>query len=401
MKVVRLEVENFMRLNAVDVSPDPDTAVVQITGGNAVGKTSILTAIWAALQVRGAKVSDPIRHGEHEASVRLDLGDIVVTRKWKGDATNLTVTSAEGARFNSPQQMLDSLVGRLSFDPLAFASADGKKQRQMLLEVIDLGGVDLDALEVERQGYFDERTEVGRETKRLTALRDSIPEPPAGTPFEPVDVAEVAQRLERASEGERDLGRLREEWDHLQCEKEQIALREAEIIRTVPMLQNQATAAADLRTTLATARDVNERVEQGKALRKAKSDLLLASQQHGSLTRKIEDVDRRKRDALAAANLPDAGGSVLGITADGVTLDGVPFSQASGAQRLKASVAIAMAANPNLRVLRVADGSLLDKANMAVLEQMAAEKDYQVWCEVVADEDKGVGIHIVDGGVAS
>ena len=57
-----------------------------------------------------------------------------------------------------------------------------------------------------------------------------------------------------------------------------------------------------------------------------------------------------------------------------------------------------MAINPELRVIRVNDGSLLDKKHMAIIEKMAKEKDFQVWLECV-DESGTVGIYIEDGEI--
>jgi recombinational DNA repair ATPase RecF len=42
--------------------------------------------------------------------------------------------------------------------------------------------------------------------------------------------------------------------------------------------------------------------------------------------------------------------------------------------------------------------SLLDSGNMAVIQQMAKDQDYQVWIEQV-DESGKVGIYIEDGQV--
>ena len=120
MKIISLTAENVKRLRAVEITPDGN--VVTITGRNAQGKTSVLDAIWLALGGGAASKGTirPIRDGEEKASVRLDLGDLVVTRTWTGDKTALTVTAADGAKYTSPQGILDALVGRLSFDPLEF-----------------------------------------------------------------------------------------------------------------------------------------------------------------------------------------------------------------------------------------------------------------------------------------
>ena len=79
-------------------------------------------------------------------------------------------------------------------------------------------------------------------------------------------------------------------------------------------------------------------------------------------------------------------------------LNGHPLNQASGAEQLRAGVAIAMALNPKLRVIRVRDGNSLDSGGMRLLAEMAEEHGYQVWIERV-DESGTVGFVIEDGEV--
>ncbi|MNJ04825.1 hypothetical protein D3C73_1657670 [compost metagenome] len=60
---------------------------------------------------------------------------------------------------------------------------------------------------------------------------------------------------------------------------------------------------------------------------------------------------------------------------------------------------MAIALNPELRVIRITDGSLLDVNSLALVEEMARENDYQVWIEVVGEGPEGA-YTIVDGEVA-
>ena len=59
---------------------------------------------------------------------------------------------------------------------------------------------------------------------------------------------------------------------------------------------------------------------------------------------------------------------------------------------------MAMAINPELRVLRIKDGSLLDADTMAALKEQVAENDFQLWLERVGNADEGAVI-IDDGQV--
>ena len=90
----------------------------------------------------------------------------------------------------------------------------------------------------------------------------------------------------------------------------------------------------------------------------------------------------------------------LGFDEDGVTYNGIPFAQASSAEQIRVSLAMAMALNPELKVLRIKDGSLLDGDAMEAIREQIVERDFQLWIERVGDADAGAVI-IEDGEVAS
>jgi ABC-type lipoprotein export system ATPase subunit len=98
------------------------------------------------------------------------------------------------------------------------------------------------------------------------------------------------------------------------------------------------------------------------------------------ITARMEAREKAKQDAIAAAQLP-----VAGITfGDGeVFLDGVPFDQASTAQKFRVGVAIAVAKNPTLRLVWVRDASLLDDKTYEQITKLAQEFDAQILLETV------------------
>jgi len=114
-----------------------------------------------------------------------------------------------------------------------------------------------------------------------------------------------------------------------------------------------------------------------------------------ALTSNIEKLKADAQAAIAGADLPIGEVSVSGGE---VFLRGVPFEQASDAEQLQASIGIAMALNPTLKVIRVRDGSLLDDEAMKTLATMADENDYQIWIERV-DSSGQVGFVLEDGHV--
>jgi DNA repair exonuclease SbcCD ATPase subunit len=123
----------------------------------------------------------------------------------------------------------------------------------------------------------------------------------------------------------------------------------------------------------------------------AEADRLAA--ESDDLTKLITDLDTAKLKAIESAALPVTG---LGFGDSYVTLDKVPWEQASTAQRIDASTAIAMALNPKLKVILIHNGSNLGSKMKERIRQRAIEKGYRVLMEVV-DDTGGTHVLLEDG----
>ena len=404
MKIIELRAENVKRLKAVEITPD---GTLQVIGGrNAQGKSSVLDAIWLALG--GGKASKetplPIRDGETKASVRLDLGDLIVTRSWTQKGTTLKVENADGAAYSSPQAMLDGLVGQLSFDPLAFTRLSAREQREALLKLVDLP-VDVDAIDARRQLAYEDRTEIGRQGKALgdvPAIDDDLPnvEQSASEIITQIRAAqevarhnaEVEQRRQLAAEEIADIEMRIAEWGR------KLADAKGGFRRVNAEWEALVTPAdtSRLEYQLATVEDTNARIRANNAAKEKLAKKTALREQYEAATREIEDLDQQKADALAKATFPVDG---LGFDEQGVTYNGVPLAQASSAEQIRVSLAMGMALNPKLKVLMIKDGSLLDADSMAAIREQVAEHGHQLWLERVGDADKGAVV-IEDGAVA-
>lgn len=424
MKIVSLQAENIKRLVAVEIRPDGN--MVQITGKNRQGKTSILDAIWWALTGATHIQAEPIRKGVDQARIRLDLGEIKVTRtfrrKTEGDGvtTSIIVENEQGARFPSPQRMLDSLLGELSFDPLAFSRMKPREQFDALRRFVP--EVDFEAIAAADKKDRDDRKDLNRraEQERAAALAIVIPD---GTPEDLVDESALVDELTTAGEHNLELAvrrgnraRIANEADLFRADAANLRARADELEVEVRRLRDQAEGA------LAKAAANDKRLAEAPPLPEPKEvdeirERLKAAQQTNINVRKVEDREKHriraedlesqaealtlameqrekdKRDKIAAAQLPVEG---VGFGDGVVVLNGVPFDQASDAEQLDASVKIAMAMNSKLRVIRIRDGSLLDDEAMAHLARLADEHDMQVWIERV-DSSGRIGFVIEDG----
>lgn len=428
MRIFGLRVFGFKGVRAVEVEFDPDGNLVVVTGRNGAGKSSVLDSIWVALSGKAAP-KRPIHDGESEASVSLEIGDsdgnirYVVHRRFTASGPKLVVESADGARYQRAQELLDGFVGALSFDPLAFTKLRPQEQVEALLAIVDLP-FDPVALDAEYDEVFEERTVTNRMVKELAAQIEAIPYAPEGTPDEEVAVTDLANELaaaqakvsERAEavaekfaatdafEATQERCRiLREQYDAALADLERDGIRKLQADTRLDQLPDESESVAALNAVKARLGAVDAvnaavRAKRDRARQVDRLDLLEATA--AEQTARLEAIREKRREGIAEADMPVDG---LGFGPDGVTYRNVPYAQCSTAEQIKVAVGIAMAANPELRVLRIAEGGLLDADTLAVIESMAGDRDYQVFVEVVnlPGGDPGCQvIEIVDGAVA-
>lgn len=392
MHIIGLEVENFGKIKAISMQTEGKSAVV-VSGRNAQGKTSLLNAIWATLGGRvGNNAAKPVREGADEARVVVDLGDMTVTRIWRNDTTHVEVRSKEGAVYKSPQALLDGFIGKSSFDPLAFTRLKSRDQKDALLELVTLD-VDLDALEADRVSKYEKRTEVGRAKAALGEVPEVDPELPTDEERASAVIAELEENRawNRSIDAAAELAASTRS-NIAQMEEQLAGYREV-----LGRAESEASLARrgeeQLKAKLERIEDTNARIRANNAARERAGAIAGLAGEYAALTGQIDAIDGEKAAALARADFPVQG---LGFDADGVTFNGVPFSQSSSAEQIRVSMAMAIAANPTLRVVRIMDGSLLDDESTRIITDLAADNDFQVWMEVV-DRGDGVGFVIEDG----
>lgn len=421
MKIISLTAENVKKLVAVEIKPDGN--MVEITGKNGQGKTSVLDSIWWALAGADHIQAKPIRKGAEKAVIKLDLGRLKVERRITEKGCYLTVENEDGARYPSPQKMLDDLIGALSFDPLAFARMKPKDQFDQLRALAKLD-IDLPALAAADAKQTEERTVANREAKAKRAVADAI-QIPDDLPAERIDEAPLLTELQEVGtfNGEIEARKARREQVTQDIERERAKVeeqgraaaefrRQAEACETAAKLATEQAdrlqkrldeapplpapkEAAEVRARLEDAQRINRLIEERDRKKKVEEEIAVLEKAAETCTKGIEQRRQERDEAIKRAAMPVEG---LGFGDDNVTFNGIPFEQASSAEQLRVSMAIAMASNPKLRVIRIQDGSLLDEESMAEIARMADEKDYQVWIERVDTSGK-VGFIVEDGHV--
>jgi hypothetical protein len=411
LTVLELRAENTMRLRAVAIKPKK-VGVVKIAGRNAQGKSSLLDSIWMTIGGAKAIPLDPVHAGASEAVTFVDLGEYRATRRVQASGkTTLELTNREGVPQSSPQTILDGLIGNLSFDPLAFMRMDAKKQLDELKKLV---GLDFSQLDADKAKRTQERLLVGREVDvargALTRMVRHADAPKAET-----SVADLSKALQDAQTTNSNNALERQSVDQavdemngwgaevarLQGELDAAKTQFAQWQTTVDERRCEASNLHDADTAAIIARmntveADNAKVRSNAAYDACKRDLDAKDKRYGELTKALADIDARKQNELANAKFPVDG---LSFDENGVMFKGHPFSRASGAEKLRTSLAMAIALNPTLRVMTIRDASLLDADSMAIVEEMAERAGAQVWLELCHCDD-ATAVVIEDGMVA-
>lgn len=424
-RIIELKAENVKRLTAVHIRPDGESVI--IGGNNNQGKSSVIDSILYALGGERSIPDEPLRRGQKKGEVVVDLGELVVTRRFSDSGgSSLVVRSATGGVIPSPQKILDQLVGKLSFDPLAFTQMDSKAQRECLAK---LAGLDFTELNAEYQSIYEQRTEANRCLNQADAslVGKAFVH---GLPAAEISATELIGQLSaiqehnelvRSKHSAADIARQRLiNANTISCQQQETvercrkALREAEAaldaaLATESQLShaaNEAKAVADdheyendagIKEQIAQAEETNRKVRANKEFLKLKDARAAAFRKADDLHRQCQATLDRKKDLVTNAKFPLEG---LSVSDDAVLFESLPLKQASTSQQIQISTAIGIALNPDLRVMFIREGSLLDLNTLEALNTFAYVHDVQLWIERVSNGDE-VSVIIEDGAVAA
>lgn len=389
MRIVCLEIENVKGLKSVRIDP-PGHGLVIIKGNNGAGKSSVLDSLLYLFAGGRTVPKHVIREGCDEGRIHVDCGDYVIEKRWTegGKHVYLEVRTAEGESAKSPQSLLNSLFSRVGFDPLAFAQMSAKEQVETLQKI---GGLDFTEHDTKRKNTFDERTVVNRELKTLEARLKALPV--VNAPNEEQSAADLSERynaLGRLKAKREAVASIDERIEHakkqlaqLETDREMIVADGKALSVELGKPKDLTAAMTEVQTQLADIDEVNRKVRQKRDRLAIAKQVKENRARSDDLSTELKDLDEAKKKAIEDADFPEG----LSFDDEGVLLLSRPIAVASSAEQLKASVAVGLLLNPELRVLTVREGSLLDDASMETLDQSAIDNDAQILVERVGDHD--------------
>lgn len=426
MKILKLDVHDIKRIKVAEITPTSN--IVEIAGNNGQGKTTILDSILWALGGKDFIQDVPVRKGADEGTIEIDLGDYVVKRIIKPDRkTTITVSNKDGAKYSSPQELLNKIVTVLSFEPLEFLKKSDKERLKMVRSFDT--DTDYDDLEKKIKDAEVLRRDLKRDLDMSSKTMIGLGElPPIPDLIQTKALQEKLDNVEKHNQEVRDMKRSYEEVqttkknyendlsetkrriESLEKELKEAKLDEERLNGLVDEYSKQISEQIDIPEFQNSSDILNEISEANQ--NNARRDSILQQHEdrqkiksrHDELSSRVDkaenSVQKTRADlhaALSKIQIPVPG---LEITPDGILHDGVPLEQSSDAQQLQVGIEIAIKANPKLRAIRIRDGSLLDDAAMEMLKATATQNDFQIWIERVGRGGEDA-IVIEDGLVKS
>ena len=453
MRVLQMSAHNFCNLEFVEITAPK--YMIKVEGPNESGKTSTINSFFWALCGAKETPAEPIREGAEEARVKVWLGDeeveLIVTKRQTKTRTELEVTDAQGHVIKRPQEVLDGLVSKISFDPTVFIRERADKRKDLLLDVCGVRS-EVAALSVQRTGIYDQRTQIGRDESSLKAQVEATPfdiRSIQGDAVAAADALEASlkdtvaenekrgrvvsdsqlvlarmesdgraleQSAERHSidinEYEQEIKRLEKELadyrNSLELAKQMYSDTKAAIKAQADKVEAKKTEIAALpqpdpealQTALELIKNARKKADTWSTYCRVKVEHAQKKGEYDRLTSKLAEIDDKKRQIIRDAVQNIGMGYEIELDEDDtLRINGRSFDSHSTAGQLKISAALAMATNPKLRVLRITHGSEVDESGMKMLYELAEKNNFDIWIERVASSKSGAGIFIHEGRV--
>jgi len=448
MKIISYEAHNV--LGVKNIRFDMEGRHLFLVGGkNFQGKTSALTALVMTLCGKsgmGTKEYPAIalRDGEKKGKVKIELtgsasvgedkgltAELALRRKASGVVVEeFRLLDSTGEEAPSPRKMLQDLFQLKAFDPLAFERMAPKEKASCVQKML---GLDLSKYDKEHERVFRDRTELGRDGKKLAAQLEGMTKH-KDAPAEEVKVADVLDQIdaintaqsarakqedaietaektlvawkEDTEDTEAEVARLEEQLQlakamletHKKSVKEQEKVFAAQV-KALADFPDRSDELAPLREQIANAESTNRKVRENIAYDKLAKEVKASREQWQELSVRLTEIAEERAQEVANADWPIPG---MELQEDGLVWNGLPFEQASTSQRIMASVAVGMRLNPELRLLVCEHGSDLDVDTLAALDAILKENDFQLICEVVTrskEDEERCAVVIADGEV--
>ena len=223
MKTTRIKIRNLFGITETEL----DGRSVELTGGNGVGKTSVIDALRYALTNKSDR-NIIVRQGEKEGEILIETDTgLSIDRKKRTEQSDYKSVKENGREIMAPENFLKQLFTPLQLDPVAFTLMDEKSKNRAILDLIefdwDLSFINekfgevpswvnyeqnilevLSDMQSENGEWFKERQNVNRDIRNKQAfiedIAKDIPENYQAEKWESYDLGAAYKKLEQMKE---------------------------------------------------------------------------------------------------------------------------------------------------------------------------------------------------------
>jgi AAA15 family ATPase/GTPase len=417
MKIQKFKIKKFKKLENFEADINGNN--VFIMGDNAVGKSSILQFLLIALGDQSNIPPDATGEGVVIASK--DGGNYTFKVKFKDGKPVVEVTSPDGLK-DSRKGTLAALTGAIGFDidefvSLSKTSAGQKKQVEIYKSFLDQEIIaEINTLQAKVKSLEVDRTETGREEKRLKAVIESHPlrNEIELTKFKEVDTAALLESLNAAntknetikdiqtktSSFETGVLAIDDEVAILERKISEYKDKKEELLVSISkgkawLKEHTPIDTTDIQTQINEASETNKKAAQAAQLIKDREAHAKAAESYGESTANIESQKAEIASFIKEMAVPVDG---LQFDDDMLIYKGVPVSEASlsTSEIMELGLLMKVAENKGLGILFLERGESLGAQRLKDIQEMAAKNNMQLIIEQV-ERGKGLHIEIMEG----
>ena len=418
-----MKIEGYKNISFVELVPDSHMNLV--SGKNGAGKSSLIEAMIDAIKGKtemGKRPQRKIQRGKEKAIIEVTLGEGDEALKIKRTITQKDVyLKAERADGKPVSQTdLDKLLDSSTINITKLLHLDPKGQIDFVKKV---AGIDTSEVEEKYKELFAERTVLNRVAKEA---KSSVKGYGDLDEVKSVSLSDLLSQIEVIEKDNRDIRRERAAIDALRASeaedesaiekaqatidhyteaikslKKEIEIKDAQIEKRNTEAANREKkiskekSVTTLREQVNDAETINQKAQAYDMFVKAREGAADAENAVVSINKKMDKALTDREKIISESKLP-----FKNVEFDkelGLIIAGIPFNDMSTAQQIKIMSRIYIESNPQLQVIYIKDGSLLDPDTLAQISGMSELKDYQFLVEIVEEVEGSIIMR--EGGI--
>lgn len=435
LKSQYLELNNFKNIDKKIIDIGGHSIIIM--GKNGTGKSTLIQAMKSPMDSKIIP-SEPIKKGEESAKIIHRIAGNLQGEYKEYEMTlyftpgnksgKLTITNEKGETVKSPATMIKTIIGNVSFDITGWMNDKKDKKLQILKHLtgcgndIDLCNIEIKDLKAQRKLKNDRATELEGALNNHGMTQSEI-----ALYSNPVDMTALNTEMSSVAEAQASWDAINNKiegfYKDIPLSQNNITRANSEIARigheilrlqnlmadqqnvinsektTIDRLEqncklgedwkaaNLRPVITDITTRIQDATSHNEKYLRIGTLSTQQQEMIKLKQEVDGYKMTIEAQENKRNNLITKSQLPVPG---LSFDDEEIYLDGVPFEdgQQNTARIFDVSVEVAMALNPNLKIIFLDDASLYDKNHLNSIVKKIEERGYMAICEVVSENDE-------------